>query len=89
MNGQHASNLPIEQRELKGVCSFEENLNVFKREEYYTRLFFFFFFFPEWKKRIQGIVRGGRKCPLNNHLSLVKQFCQSGVGCRPLVYLWQ
>lgn len=34
--------LPIEQRELKGVSSFEKNLHVFKGEEYYTSLFFFF-----------------------------------------------
>lgn len=30
--------LPIEQRELKGASSSEKNLNVFKREEYYTSL---------------------------------------------------
>lgn len=33
--------LPIKQTELNGVSSFEKNLNVFKREEYYTSLFFF------------------------------------------------
>jgi len=49
--------LPIKQRELKGVSSFEKNLTVFKGEEYYTSLFFF----PEWKNRIDGIARGGRK----------------------------
>lgn len=32
--------LPTEQREQMGVSSFEENQNVFKWEEYYTRLFF-------------------------------------------------
>lgn len=31
--------LPIKQIELKGVSSSEKNLNVFKREEYYTSLF--------------------------------------------------
>lgn len=30
--------LPIEQRERKGASSSEKNLNVFKREEYYTSL---------------------------------------------------
>ena len=77
--------LPIEQRELKGVSSFEKNRNVFQRDKYYTSLLF-----SEWKKRIYGIEGGWEgKSPLNKHLSFVKQFYQSGVRCGPWVYLWQ
>lgn len=71
--------LSIEQRELKRVSSFEKNLNVFRKEEYYTSLFFFCS--PEWKKSMYATKGLGGKVPIKQ-TSIICETVPSGMDCQ-------
>lgn len=69
-NGQHASYFTHSEKRAKGVSSFEKNLNVFKREKYYTS--FFFSFFLNRRKGYMELRDEGGKVSIK-HLSFVKR----------------